>query len=101
MKKKFFKILSLLKVGLPYLMLVVLLSSIMITSFHNHNCDEDSDNCTACRLQQNFSSLTFEPTTHDVLLQKKFSDSILILNEQATDPSQKNVCSSHAPPQFS
>jgi predicted molibdopterin-dependent oxidoreductase YjgC len=101
MKKKFFKALLPIKEYLPYLMLVLLLSSIMVTSFHNHDCSKNSDNCTACRLQQSFSSLTIESTTYDVILQKPLSDSITILNEQATDPSQKIVCSSHAPPQYS
>jgi len=85
---------------IPLLMLALFLSSITVVSFHHHDCSEDSDNCTACRLQQSFSSLTIVSTTSVVILQKPLSDSIPILNEQATDPSQKLVCSSHAPPQY-
>jgi len=86
---------------LPLFILVLLLSSIVIVSFHDHNCSEDFDNCSACRLQQSFSSLSIEPTTNGIILHKSLSETIPILNEQTTDPSQKIVCSSHAPPENS
>jgi hypothetical protein len=98
--KKYFKAYLTMKKCVPFLLLVVLLSSIAVVSFHNHNCSKESDNCSACRLQQSFSSLTIGPAIHEVILQKPLSDSIPILNERATDPSQKIVCFSHAPPQF-
>ena len=85
---------------LPVLMLVILFSSMTIVTFHTHNCNENSDNCIACNLQQTFSSLAIESTVQTEALPPPTTESIVILNERITDPSQKVVCSSHAPPQF-
>jgi hypothetical protein len=85
---------------LPIFMLAVLFSGIAIASFHIHECTENSDLCAACSLQHSFSSPTIEPTGHVIVLPKSLPEPVVLLNEKITDPSQKTVCSSHAPPQF-
>ena len=85
----------------PYLMLLLMLSSIILTSFHNHNCTDSSDNCTVCSFRVSFSAVTIEPAIDVQLIQKPISDYAITLNDRVTDPSQKLVCSSHAPPQIS
>ena len=101
MKIKISKFVLQIKQFLPLVLLVVLLSSMAITSFHSHKCTENSDNCTACNLQHSFSSFTIQSTAQSVVLPLPLSESLITLNERITDPSQKIVCSSHAPPQFS
>jgi hypothetical protein len=101
MKIKISKFILQTKKYLPLLMLVVLLSSIAIASFHNHKCTENPDNCITCNLQHSFSSITIESAAQGVILPRPLSESLITLNERITDPSQKIVCSSHAPPQFS
>jgi hypothetical protein len=101
MKIKIYKSILQAKNYLPLLLLVVLLSSIAIASFHNHNCTENSDNCIACNIQHSFSSITIESAAQDIILPQPLSESLITLNGRITDPSQKLVCSSHAPPQFS
>jgi len=86
---------------LPLLLLAVLLSGMAIASFHNHNCTENSDNCIACNLHHSFFSITIEPAARGAVLPRPLPESLVTLNEKITDPSQKIVCSSHAPPQFS
>jgi hypothetical protein len=99
MKSKIAASIFQMKKYLPVLTLAVLLSGIVVSSFHHHHCTESSDNCTFCRLQQTFFSITIEPDIQDAVLHRPFSKSLVILNERITDPSQKLVCSSHAPPQ--
>jgi hypothetical protein len=101
MKIKIYKSILQTKKYLPLLMLAMLLSSLAIVSFHNHNCTENSDNCIACSLQLSFSTITIEPAAHGAILPQPLTKSLIVLNERITDPSQKIVCSSHAPPQFS
>jgi hypothetical protein len=101
MKIKIYKSILQGKKYLPLLLLVVLLSSMAIASFHNHNCTENSDNCIACSLQHSFSTMTIESAAQGTLLPRPLPEPLVTLNEKITDPSQKIVCSSHAPPQFS
>lgn len=82
-------------------MVAVLLSSIALTAFHSHNCAENSDNCTVCSFRVSYSAVTVEPALNIQLFQKPISEYAITLNDRVTDPSQKIVCSSHAPPQFS
>jgi hypothetical protein len=101
MKSKIYIFFSVVKKYIPLLMLAVLFSGIAIASFHNHNCTENSDLCTACRFQHSFSSPTIETTAHVAVLPKALPEPLVDLNERITDPSQRIVCSSHAPPQYS
>jgi hypothetical protein len=101
MKIKIYKFILQTKKYLPLFMLVVLLSSMAIASSHNHKCTENSDNCIACSLQHSFSTMTIESAAHGVELPRPLPESLVTLNERISDPSQKIVCSSHAPPQFS
>ena len=101
MKNKISKFVLQVKQCLPLLLLVLLLSSMIITSFHNHHCTENSDNCIACSLQHSFSTMTIESAAQGAVVPRPLSESLISLNEKITDPSQKIVCSSHAPPQFS
>jgi hypothetical protein len=101
MKIKIYKFILQAKKYLPLLLLVLLLSSMAVASFHNHNCTENSDNCIACSLQHSFSAMTIQSAAQGVILPRPLSESLVLLNEEVTDPSQKLVCSSHAPPQFS
>jgi hypothetical protein len=101
MQIKISKFIPVTKRYLPLLMLVVLFSSITLAAFHNHYCTENSDRCIACNLQHSFSSITIESAAHSIIFPQPLSKSQINLNERITDPSQKIVCSSHAPPQFS
>jgi hypothetical protein len=101
MKSKIYKSVLRTKEYIPYLMLVLVLSSIVLTSFHNHKCNENSDNCTFCNFRVSYSAVIVEPAVNIQLFQKPISEYAITLNERVTDPSQKLVCSSHAPPQFS
>jgi hypothetical protein len=101
MKSKIDKSILHAKKCLPIFMLAVLFSGIAIASFHTHDCTENSEQCAACSLQHSFSSPTIEPTGDVAILPKPLPEPIVTLNEKITDPSQKTVCSSHAPPQYS
>ena len=101
MKIKIYKSILQAKKYLPLLMLVLLLSSMAIASSHNHHCTENSDNCIACSLQHSFSTMTIESAAQGAVLPRPLPESLVTLNEKITDPSQKIVCSSHAPPQYS
>jgi len=101
MKSKIYHSILQVKKYLPLFMLVVLLSSIVIVSFHNHHCDENIDNCAICNFQHLSYSVSVQQIEQGSILQKPLLEFLVILNERVTDPSQKLVCSSHAPPQFS
>jgi hypothetical protein len=100
MKIKIYKFIPQMKKYLPIFMLVVLLSSIAVASSHNHKCTENSDNCIACNVQHSFSTMTIEMAAHGAELPRPLTESLVVLNDRVTDPSQKLICSSHAPPQF-
>jgi hypothetical protein len=101
MKNKIFIFISEARKYTPLLMLAVIFSGIAIASFHNHDCTENSDLCTVCRFQHSFSSPSIEPTAHVAVLPQPLTKPLVTLDERITDPSQKIVCSSHAPPQYS
>jgi len=88
---------------LPIFILAALLSSITVMSFHSHHCDEESDNCPLCAFQQSLSSssVTVESGISDIILHKPVLVSIITQYDRVTDPSQKTVCYSHAPPNYS
>jgi len=101
MKIKIYRFILQTKKYLPLFMLVVLLSSMAVASSHNHKCTENSDNCIACSLQHSFSTITIETAAHGAELPRSLAEPLIVLNDRVTDPSQKLVCSSHAPPQYS
>jgi hypothetical protein len=101
MKNKIYKSLLVAKKNIPYLMLLLMLSSIAIASFHNHDCNENSDNCVICSFRTSYSAATVESAIDIQLFRKTISEYAITYNDTVTDPSQKLVCSSHAPPQFS
>jgi hypothetical protein len=80
-------------------MLILLLSSIVFISFHNHPCDKNTDNCAICNFQSSYYAVTVSQDTGFTLLFKPISQHAVTLNERATDPSRTLVCSVHAPPQ--
>ena len=101
MKSKIIKSVLCESAGIPFLMLVLLLSSIALTSFHNHHCDSTTDNCTICSYRVSYSAVIVELIQSNNLFTDPLSEHIIVLNDRVTDPSQKLVCSSHAPPHSS
>jgi hypothetical protein len=92
---------SILCVVIPALMLVLLLTSISVSAFHNHRDCENPDNCAICTFQVSSSVLSFDkapsadPYDEPVLL------SFVTLPERIAAPFHTTVFPSHAPPQFS
>jgi hypothetical protein len=83
------------------LMLVLLLTSITVSTFHIHHGCENQDNCAICTFQVSSSALSLDtapgsdPYDEPVLL------SAITLLERASEPFHTSVFPSHAPPQFS
>ena len=86
---------------LPLLMLSLLLMSILLSSFHDHHKTTTVDHCPICSFQTSYSAVTFESTPDSPVFQKPLHGDAVSYNENITNPSQKLVNSSHAPPQFS
>lgn len=86
---------------IPLLMLALSLSSIVLVSFHNHQCHETTDNCAICHFRSSYSAETVTPETSDTLFLKPLAERAVTLNERVTDPSRTRVCSTHAPPHIS
>jgi hypothetical protein len=101
MKNKFLSLEHSKIIFIPLLLLTLFLSGIILSSFHEHRCDGTPDDCAICRFQA--SSFTMPVTTASVnaLFQRPLPERAITLNDNATDPSQKLVCYSHAPPQYS
>jgi hypothetical protein len=89
------------KVYIPHLMLVLLLSSIAVASFHHHDANDVSDNCAICVFQHSISSVTLEPASSSVIFQELLSESVIAFNDNIADPAWKLVYFAHAPPQYS
>lgn len=86
--------------NIPVLMLFLILAGIAITTFHHHDCTEESDNCTICRIQHSFYATVIESDTYSNFFRQPTVESLITQNDRVSDPSQKLVCSSHAPPQY-
>jgi hypothetical protein len=101
MKKKIPNALLLAKEYIPHLMLVLLLASIAVASFHHHDCSDACDNCAICRFQHSISSVTLEPASHGVIFRQALSDPVVVVNDSIADLAWKIVYFSHAPPRDS
>jgi hypothetical protein len=101
MKSTIIKSFSQGRIVVPFLMLSLLLASLILTSYHDHQSDTAADNCLLCNFQTTYSAVTIEPTSDSAVFQKPFLESTVTLNEDVTNPSQKRVCTSHAPPLYS
>jgi hypothetical protein len=85
----------------PLLMISLLLAGFIVASFHNHHSETPTDNCLFCSFQVSYSATAIEPISDSQVFEKPLLDRLVAFNESKTDPSQKLVCSSHAPPQYS
>jgi hypothetical protein len=101
MRRRFFISEQRERLWIPSLILIIFLSSITLTSFHNHHTEKSTDNCSVCNFQITYSATALAPTADCTLFLKPLPENAIIFNDTITDPSQKIVCSSHAPPQFS
>ena len=90
-----------LQVVIPVLMLVLLLSSITISAFHNHRDCENSENCTICTFQVSSSVLSLETAPGSVPCGNPTLLSAIVIPERVPEPFHTSVYPSHAPPQFS
>ena len=88
------------KTVVTFFMFCLLATSLILTSFHYHRIDSTTDNCPICSFQTSYSAVTFEQTPDSSIFQKPLLEHAVTNNENVTNPSQKRVCSSHAPPQF-
>jgi hypothetical protein len=86
---------------IPILMLALFLGSIIIVSFHNHAFNDGADNCNICFFQASYSAATVENNATSIIIQNTSSDYPFLLFDRASDPSQRLISSSHAPPQIS
>ena len=92
---------NILRIVIPVLMLVLLLTSITVSAFHNHHGCENQDNCAICTFHVSSSALALDtapgsdPYNEPVLL------SAITLTERVSEPFHTSVFPSHAPPQFS
>ena len=98
MIKEYFKSEHLKNACIAFLMLALLLSSIVLASFHNHQCDKTAHNCAICLFQITYAATPIEAAVTSAIFQKPLPERVVNFNDKATDPSQKLVCSSHAPP---
>jgi hypothetical protein len=101
MKSAIIKYFSKVRIVVPFLMLSLLLTSLILTSYHDHQSDTAADNCPLCSFQTSYSAVTIEPTFDSPVFQKPLLERAITFNENATNPLHKRVCSQHAPPQFS
>ena len=90
-----------LRVVIPVLMLVLILSSITISAFHFHRDCENSENCAICTFQVTSSVLSLESAQGFVPYGNPILLSAIVLPERVPEPFHTTVYPSHAPPQFS
>jgi hypothetical protein len=90
-----------LRVVIPVMMLVLFLSSITISAFHNHRDCENSENCAICTFQVSSSVLSLESVQGFVPYGNPMLLSAIVLPERVPEPFHTTVYPSHAPPQFS
>jgi hypothetical protein len=90
-----------LRVMVPALMLVLLLTSITVSAFHNHRDCENSNNCAICTFQISTSALALDTAPGSDPYDEPVILSFIILPERVSEPFHTSVFASHAPPQFS
>jgi hypothetical protein len=84
--------------NISFVLLALLLSSIVIVTFHNHQCHETTDNCAICNFRSSYSAVTVALESNDTFFLEPLAERAVTLNERVTDPSRTRVCSAHAPP---
>jgi len=89
-----------LRVVVHTLMLLLILTSISISAFHNHHDCENPDNCAICNFQVTNSIVSFDTTLGSDLYDDPIQLSVITLPERITEPFHTSVFPSHAPPQF-
>ncbi|MGD0338422.1 MAG: hypothetical protein ABSB78_06510 [Bacteroidota bacterium] len=100
MKNRFFTLEHSEIIYAPLLLLALFFSSILVSSFHEHHCNGTTDDCAICRFQNASFTMPATLVSAVALFQRPLPERAITLNYNATDPSQKLVCASHAPPQF-
>lgn len=72
MKNRFFKFEHSIIIVAPFLLLSLFLSSIILTSFHEHHCDGTSDDCAICRFQTSSFTMPATPVSAGALFSGRF-----------------------------
>jgi hypothetical protein len=90
-----------LRVAVPAMMLVLLLSSITISAFHNHRDCDSSNNCAICTFQVSTSAVPLDTAPGSDPYDEAVLLSAITLPERVSEPFHTSVFASHAPPQFS
>lgn len=85
----------------PVLMLLLILTSITVSAFHNHHDCENPENCVICSFQVSTPVVSLETSPGLVPYGEPILLSIIALPERVTEPFHTSVFPSHAPPQFS
>lgn len=86
---------------IPALMLVLLLTSITVSAFHNHRDCENPDNCAICTFHVLSSALALDTASGSDPYDEPVLLSFVTLPERVAEPFHTSVFPSHAPPQFS
>jgi hypothetical protein len=99
---KFFgiKYCNILKTVVPALMLVLLLASIGVSAFHNHQDCANPDNCAICTFQVSSCTLSLDAASGSNSVDEPVFLSFSNLPERVSLPFHTHIFASHAPPQF-
>ena len=89
-----------LRIVVPALMLVLLLTSIAISAFHNHHDRENPDACAICTFQVSSCTLSLDTALGSDHYLEPVLLSFITLPERVSHPFHTLVFASHAPPQF-
>lgn len=92
---------SILRIVVPALMLVLLLTSMSVSTFHNHRDCENPDNCAICTFHVSSSVLSLITAADSDQYDEPVLLSAITLPERVSEPFHTSVFPSHAPPQFS
>jgi hypothetical protein len=90
-----------LRVAVPAMMLVLLLSSITISAFHNHRDCDSSNNCAICTFQVSTSAIALDTAIGSNPYDEAVLLSAITFLDRVSEPFHTSVFASHAPPQFS
>ncbi|MGD1045537.1 MAG: hypothetical protein ABR936_09455 [Bacteroidota bacterium] len=82
------------------LMLVLLLTSITVSAFHNHRDCENPNNCAICTFHVSSSALALDTAQGSDPYDEPILLSAITLPERVSEPFHISVFPSHAPPQF-
>jgi hypothetical protein len=90
-----------LRVAIPTMMLVLLLTSITISAFHNHRDCENSNTCVICTFHVSTSAVALDTSPGSYPYDEPVLLSAVIIPERVLEQFHTSVFASHAPPQFS